>query len=107
MLSDMIFAMPPKGIQTHWASPENWDGAKGAAGKALARWVQVECTHPGVLFEDSAFDMPAGSSRTIRPILTRGLRPADVAEAQVIVRARNAPVVRIDLCRLQDGGRFA
>lgn len=24
----------PKNIQTRWASPENWDGAKGAAGQA-------------------------------------------------------------------------
>ena len=82
------------------------DALKITAGKALARWVQVECTHPGVLFEDSAFDMPAGSSRTIRPILTRGLRPADVAEAQVIVRAKNAPTVRIDLCKLLGRGGF-
>jgi len=25
----------PEGVQTRWASPENWDGAKGAAGQAL------------------------------------------------------------------------
>ncbi len=74
------------------------------AGKALARWVQVECTCPGVLFEDSAFDLPAGASRTIRPILTRGLCPADVADAQVIVRAMNAPTACVDLCRLLGRG---
>ena len=32
MMSDALFVMPQK-IQTRWASPENWDGAKGAAGQ--------------------------------------------------------------------------
>jgi len=76
------------------------DAMELTARKTLARWVQIECTCPGVLFEDSAFDMSAGSSRIIRPILTRGLCPSDVADAQVIVRAVNAPTVRMDLCRL-------
>jgi len=69
--------------------------------------VQVECTCPGVLSEDSAFDIPAGASRTIQPSLTRGLRPADVAEAQVIVRAASAPTVRIDFCKLLGSGGVA
>lgn len=33
MLSDSLFVMP-QNIQTRWASPENWDGAKGDAGQA-------------------------------------------------------------------------
>jgi hypothetical protein len=33
MTTDSLFTMP-KNIQTRWASPENWDGAKGAAGQA-------------------------------------------------------------------------
>jgi len=33
MMNDSLFLMP-KNIQTRWASPENWDGAKGAAGQA-------------------------------------------------------------------------
>jgi len=74
-----------------------------AAQGAIARWVQIECTNPGVLFEDSAFDMPAGSVRTVSPILTRGLAPRDVNDAQVIVRAANARAVHLDLCQLLPG----
>ena len=33
MMTDSLFVMP-KNVQTRWASPENWDGAKGAAGQA-------------------------------------------------------------------------
>jgi len=33
MTTDSLFTMP-KNVQTRWASPENWDGAKGAAGQA-------------------------------------------------------------------------
>jgi hypothetical protein len=33
MSMESLYAMP-KNIQTRWASPENWDGAKGAAGQA-------------------------------------------------------------------------
>lgn len=34
MTNDALYTLP-KNIQTRWASPENWDGAKGAAGQAL------------------------------------------------------------------------
>ena len=34
MLTDKLFEMP-KNVQTRWASPENRDGAKGAAGVGL------------------------------------------------------------------------
>ena len=33
MMTDSLFLMP-KNVQTRWASPENWDGAKGVAGQA-------------------------------------------------------------------------
>ncbi len=33
MMTDSLFLVP-KNIQTGWASPEIWDGAKGAAGQA-------------------------------------------------------------------------
>lgn len=34
MISERPLYDVPEGIQTRWASPENWDGAKGAAGQA-------------------------------------------------------------------------
>ncbi|GEM_PF-3007740 len=33
MTNDTLYTMP-KNVQTRWASAENWDGAKGAAGQA-------------------------------------------------------------------------
>jgi hypothetical protein len=36
MLNTESMYQMPEGIETRWASPENWDGEKGAGGKALA-----------------------------------------------------------------------
>ncbi|MBD3394857.1 MAG: hypothetical protein GF418_04445 [Chitinivibrionales bacterium] len=73
-----------------------------ACKKAVARWVTLECTHPGVLFSDSAFDMTMGAVRRIEPLLTRGLRPSEILQEQVRIRAFNAAEIALDLSRLFD-----
>lgn len=71
----------------------------------MARWVQLECSSPAVIFDEGAFDLPAGAGRVIRPILTRGISKRDVLDAQVRVRAMNADTVRLDLCEVLGGER--
>lgn len=36
MFSEQSIYQMPEGIETRWASPENWDGERGSAGKVLA-----------------------------------------------------------------------
>ncbi|MHC4886177.1 MAG: glycoside hydrolase family 172 protein [Planctomycetota bacterium] len=54
MLSDETMYQMPEGIETRWASPENWDGKRGAAGKVCDGRKGSAC-----------FELKAGGARVL------------------------------------------
>lgn len=83
MMTDYPLYQAPKGVETRWASAENWDGARGAGGQLLNGRKGSPC-FPLKAGEQKVLAHAEGTSGTIRriwatfndrsPAMLRGLR---------------------------------